>query len=186
MPQAKVIVNPVAGAYSTRRKWPHINNRLRDIGLSFDYEYTEDVGHATELARAAANEGYQNIVAVGGDGTVHEVANGILSSNSSDIALGVISTGTGSDFIRSAGIPQQYISACSCLAGSRRFLIDVGIVEYPLFHLINYIFVNSANNGAVASLVAHTLGAKKTSFTEPTSISFFIFSMHPFRWPIIS
>jgi diacylglycerol kinase (ATP) len=157
MPQAKVIVNPVAGAYSTRRKWPHINNRLRDIGLSFDYEYTEDVGHATELARAAANEGYQNIVAVGGDGTVHEVANGILSSNSSDIALGVISTGTGSDFIRSIGLPRNYDSACSCLIGQRRLLIDVGVVEYQCKgQTLRRFFVNAAGVGFDASVVEAT------------------------------
>lgn len=157
MPQAKVIVNPVAGAYSTRRKWPHINNRLKDIGLSFDYEYTEDVGHATELARAAADEGYQNIVAVGGDGTVHEVANGILSSNSSDIALGVISTGTGSDFIRSIGLPRNYDSACSCLIGQRRLVIDVGVVEYQCKgQTLRRFFVNAAGVGFDASVVEAT------------------------------
>ena len=78
VPHAKVIVNPVAGAYSTRRKWPLISQRLRDAGLSFDHEYTEGVGHAIELARAAASDGYRYLVAVGGDGTVNEVANGIL------------------------------------------------------------------------------------------------------------
>jgi len=129
--QAKVIVNPVAGAYSTRRKWPHIKERLMNIGLLFDYEYTEGVGHAIELARAAVSDGYRYIVAVGGDGTVNEVANGILrSSDSSSTVLGIISTGTGSDFVRSVGIPRDYITACSCLTSSRRLLIDVGVVEY--------------------------------------------------------
>ena len=157
IPQAKVIVNPVAGANSTRRKWPHINNRLKDIGLSFDYEYTEDVGHATEIAKAAANEGYQNIVAVGGDGTVHEVANGILSSNSTEIPLGVISTGTGSDFIRSVGLPRNYNSACSCLIGQRRLVIDVGVVEYQCKgQTLRRFFVNAAGVGFDASVVEAT------------------------------
>jgi len=157
MKQAKVIVNPVAGAYSTRRKWPHISTRLRDIGLSFDHEYTEGVGHATELARAAANEGYQNIVAVGGDGTVHEVANGILSSNSTEIPLGVISTGTGSDFIRSVGLPRNYNSACSRLIGQRRLVIDVGVVEYQCKgQTLRRFFVNAAGVGFDASVVETT------------------------------
>ena len=60
---AKVIVNPVAGAYSTRRKWPRISRLLKYAGLSFDYEYTEGAGHAIELARAAASDGYRYIVA---------------------------------------------------------------------------------------------------------------------------
>jgi YegS/Rv2252/BmrU family lipid kinase len=157
MKQAKVIVNPVAGAYSTRRKWPHISTRLRDIGLSFDHEYTEGVGHATEIARAAANEGYQNIVAVGGDGTVHEVANGILSSNSTEIPLGVISTGTGSDFIRSVGLPRNYNSACSRLIGQRRLVIDVGVVEYQCKgQTLRRFFVNAAGVGFDASVVETT------------------------------
>jgi len=157
MKQAKVIVNPVAGAYSTRRKWPHISTRLRDIGLSFDHEYTEGVGHATEIARAAANEGYQNIVAVGGDGTVHEVANGILSSNSTEIPLGVISTGTGSDFIRSVGLPRNYNSACSRLISQRRLVIDVGVVEYQCKgQTLRRFFVNAAGVGFDASVVETT------------------------------
>ncbi|GAG32061.1 unnamed protein product, partial [marine sediment metagenome] len=127
VPHAKVIVNPVAGAYSTRRKWPLISQRLRDAGLSFDHEYTEGVGHAIELARAAASDGYRYLVAVGGDGTVNEVANGILSSTSSmRTTLGVVSTGTGSDFVRSVGIPRDYAIACSSVTSPRRLLIDVG------------------------------------------------------------
>ena len=73
----KVIVNPAAGARSTHRKWPRINRLLKYVGLSFDYEYTEGSGHAVELARLAASDGYRSIVAVGGDGTVNEVLNGL-------------------------------------------------------------------------------------------------------------
>lgn len=81
--------------------------------ISFDYEYTEGVGHAIELARAAADDGYRYLVAVGGDGTVNEVANGILhSTEAGNTTLGVVSTGTGSDFARSAGIPPP---ASQCL-----------------------------------------------------------------------
>ena len=157
IPPVKVIVNPVAGAYSTRRKWPRISKLLRHVGLSFDYEFTESAGHAVELARAAANDGYRCIVAVGGDGTVNEVANGVLSSNSSDVALGVIGTGTGSDFIRSIGIPRNYNSACSLLTGSRRLLIDVGVVEYRSEgQKRQRFFVNAAGVGFDATVVAAT------------------------------
>ena len=83
------------------------------------------------MAREAANNGCQFLVAVGGDGTVHEVANGILlSEDLNEATIGIISTGTGGDFIRSAGIDRDYIKACSSLTGVKRRLIDVGIVEY--------------------------------------------------------
>jgi YegS/Rv2252/BmrU family lipid kinase len=129
---AKVIVNPVAGANkSTFRQWPHIQSLLRENGLSFDFQYTEGVGHASELARLAASDGYHFLVAVGGDGTINEVANGLLNSPDADATtLGVVSTGTGNDFIRSMGIPRDYIKACKCVMGNHRSLIDVGLVEF--------------------------------------------------------
>ena len=158
VPHAKVIVNPVAGAYSTRRRWPRISKLLRHVGLSFDYEYTEGVGHAIELARAAASDGYRYLVAVGGDGTVNEVANGILDSTGlSCPTLGVVSTETGSDFVRSVGIPRDYISACSCLTSSRRSLIDVGVVKYQSKgQSLQRFFVNAAGVGFDAAVVEAT------------------------------
>ncbi len=90
---ARAIVNPAAGGHSTCRKWPRISKRLIDKGLSFDSVYTEGIGHAIELARAAANTDYRYIIAVGGDGTVNEVVNGILSSTGShNTILGIVST----------------------------------------------------------------------------------------------
>lgn len=158
VPHAKVIVNPVAGAHSTHRKWPLISQRLREVGLSFDHEYTEGVGHAIELARAAASDGYRYLVAVGGDGTVNEVANGILSStNLKRTTLGVVSTGTGGDFVRSLGIPRDYASACSLLTSQRRLLIDVGVVEYMKDGKTERrFFVNGAGVGFDAEVVKAT------------------------------
>lgn len=155
---ARVIVNPAAGASSTYRKWPRISRLLEHIGLSFDHQYTEGVGHAIELARAAASNGYGYLVAVGGDGTVNEVANGILSSaNAGGTSLGVVSTGTGSDFARSVGIPGHYVSACSCLTSPRRALIDVGIVEYrKQGQTLRRFFVNAAGTGFDAAAVEMT------------------------------
>lgn len=149
IPQAKVIVNPVAGASTTYHKWPQISELLHHIGLPFDFQYTEGVGHAIELAREAASGGCQFLVAVGGDGTVNEVANGImLSRELQNATIGIISTGTGGDFIRSAGIDKDYVKACSSLAGTRRRLIDVGVVEYQKNgRTCERFFINSAGIG---------------------------------------
>ncbi|MFC2013566.1 diacylglycerol/lipid kinase family protein [Chloroflexota bacterium] len=158
VPHAKVIVNPKAGASSTHRRWSRISQLLKRVGLSFDYEYTEGVGHAIELARVAASDGYRYLVAVGGDGTVNEVANGILSStNSTNTALGIVSTGTGSDFVRSVGIPRDYTSACSFLTSSRRLLIDVGVVEYQSHgQTLRRFFINAVGVGFDAAVVEAT------------------------------
>ena len=154
----KVIVNPVAGARSTRRKWPIISRLLERIGLTFDFNYTEGVGHAMELARIAASDGYRYLVAVGGDGTVNEVANGILhSTNASTTTLGVVSTGTGSDFARSAGLARDYTTACANLTSSKRLTIDVGLVEYQRDgKRQERFFINSAGVGFDAAVVKET------------------------------
>ena len=158
IPYARVIVNPAAGANSTQRKWPRISRLLRHVGLAFDFEYTEGIGHAIELARAATSDGYQYLVAVGGDGTVNEVANGILhSTDSGNVILGIVSTGTGSDFVRSVGIPRDYTSACSCLTSQRRLVIDVGIVEFKSKgQTLQRFFVNAAGVGFDATVVEAT------------------------------
>ncbi len=156
--RARVIVNPAAGANSTRKKWPDLKRLLTHIGLSFDSTFTEGNGHAIELAREAAGNGYRCIVAVGGDGTVNEVANGILhSGGGKSVSMGIISTGTGSDFIRAAGIPRNYLNACSCLTSSKRYLIDVGVVEYHNNgELKRRFFLNNSGIGFDAAAVAAT------------------------------
>jgi YegS/Rv2252/BmrU family lipid kinase len=154
VPQAKVIVNPVAGASATYRKWPKISSLLHHIGLPFEFQYTEGVGHAIELAREATDNGYRFLVAVGGDGTVHEVANGILlAKDLNETTIGIISTGTGGDFIRSAGIDRNYIKACSLLTGKQRRLIDVGTVQYYKNGQRNKrFFINSSGVGFDAAV----------------------------------
>ncbi len=152
---AKVIVNPAAGGYSAYREWPDVSRWLREADLSFDYEYTEGTGHAIELARGWADAGYQYVIAVGGDGTVNEVANGILrSSNARNTILGVVSAGTACNLARSLGIPQDYPSVCSLLTSQRRALIDVGLVEYQSRGKSwQRFFLNEADVGFGASVV---------------------------------
>jgi len=158
VPYAKVIVNPVAGANATRRRWPRISRLLKKVGLSFDYQYTEGVGHAIEIAREAVGNGYRYLVAVGGDGTANEVANGIIdTAGDGTIALGVVSTGTGSDFARSLGIPRHYVDACSSLANCSTALIDVGVVDcHRNGQPLRRFFINSAGIGFDAAAVQTT------------------------------
>lgn len=156
--RAKVIINPAAGAHTTLKKWPQLSRILEKIGLAFDHQHTEGSGHAIEIAREAASDGYRCVIAVGGDGTVNEVANGILSTGASaEVSFGVVSTGTGSDFARSAGIPRDYINACSCLTSPKRLTIDAGIVEFlKNGKKTERYFVNAAGIGFDAAAVEST------------------------------
>lgn len=126
------IVNPVAAGRKTGRVWPSIEGELRSVGLPFDHCFTEARGHATVLAREGVEKGYETIVAVGGDGTVNEVVNGLMLPGSEEAGaiLGVVITGRGSDLARTIGIPSHYGQACARLAGDRTTTLDLALVEF--------------------------------------------------------
>lgn len=151
-------MNPAAGAGRTRKKWPQIMERLKNIGLRFEHDFTEAPRHAVELAKAAVEQGYETVVSVGGDGTINEVVNGLYDSGTlKDVSLGIISTGTGSDYIRTVGIPRQHQEACQRLLNSRKMLVDVGEVEYRNNgHMEKRLFVNFAGLGFDAEVVQAT------------------------------
>ena len=155
---AKVIVNPVAGAGRTGREWPRIMGLFKGHGLRFEHDITEAPGHAIELAREAVKNGYDVVISVGGDGTINEVVNGLYTSgNIKDATLGIVSTGTGSDYIRTVGLPRRYDDACRCFLQPKKRTVDLGVVEYTNNgHRIERIFVNFAGFGFDAEIVRRT------------------------------
>jgi diacylglycerol kinase (ATP) len=161
---AKVIINPVAGAGKTIRKWPRIKHILKNTGLNFEDDMTEAPGHAIELARSAAKKGYGMVVSVGGDGTLNEIVNGLYESGAiGDITLGIINTGTGSDYIRTVGVPRHYEEACQCLIKPRKLVVDLGVVEYEKNGMVfKRLFINFAGIGFDAEVVKATTLKFKT------------------------
>lgn len=128
------IVNLLSGSGKCGRDWEHIARMLYANGIDFDTVFTGCRYHAIELAeRGIVEDGYRNLIAIGGDGTVHEVANGILRQKevpSDQIRLGVIPVGTGNDWIRTFGIPRDYLGAVKLIAAGKTFLQDVAKVKF--------------------------------------------------------
>lgn len=127
------IVNPVAGSGCGLRDWPQISKMLRDQGIVPEYAFTERKYHATELAVEAVNKGFRRILVVGGDGTIHEVVNGLFIQKevpTQDVLLSVIAVGTGNDWIRMFGIPRKYSEAIRAIVQGHSFLQDVGHISY--------------------------------------------------------
>jgi diacylglycerol kinase (ATP) len=153
-----LIVNPTAGAGKTVRYIPEILDLLGSISLDFDYQMTEAPGHATEIAQLAVKDGYQVVISVGGDGTINEVVNGLYSTgNIGDISLGIISTGTGADYIRTLGIPRPYREACKCFTNPVTVKVDLGLVECMYNgKSTSRVFVNFAGLGFDAEIVRAT------------------------------
>ncbi len=155
---AKVIVNPAAGAGKTGKLWPRIMSTFKRHGLRFEHTFTEGPGHAIELAKTAAKNGYDMVISVGGDGTIHEVVNGLYASgNIKDNVLGIVSTGTGGDYIRTTGTPRKYEDACQCFLQPRKRTVDLGVVEYAKNgSREERLFVNFAGMGIDAEIVRRT------------------------------
>jgi len=146
-----VIVNPVAGRGLVRQREENIVSALRAAGFEFTLFHTQAEGHATELAREAAREGFDTIVAVGGDGTVHEVAAGMWESNAS---LGVIPCGSGNDFAGSQGIPVDIEGAIAVLSNGVVGRSDVGLFG-------EHSFFNTLSGGFAAAVTVYSRRHKR-------------------------
>jgi YegS/Rv2252/BmrU family lipid kinase len=134
-----VIANPIAGRGAGERLCDEALHRLEGYGMRPDLAITSGPGHARELAREAVSQGRVAVVALGGDGTVNEVLNGLLEASDGHPgpALGVLPVGTGNDFAASADLPLDLEVACRGAAAGRSRVLDVGWVqadsEEPLY-----------------------------------------------------
>lgn len=132
-----VIVNPVAGSGKGLDDYPQISKLLRDSGIACEAVFTEHKCHATELTVFAIEKGFRHIIVVGGDGTLHEVVNGLFIQKRvapTEVTVAVIAVGTGNDWIRMYGIPTHYSEAIRALKEGYTFLQDVAEVEYEESH----------------------------------------------------
>lgn len=164
------IVNPAACSGRGGRRWAALEPRVRAAFPDADVRLTEARGHATRLVAevlAAAPRPVAEalaaaprlVVAVGGDGTVHEVASGLLSLDPDvreGVRFGVLQNGTGNDFVRGAGIPQDVDAALALLRSGAERRFDAGRVRCaPLTGTdqVERWFLNAADFGIGAEVV---------------------------------
>jgi YegS/Rv2252/BmrU family lipid kinase len=137
MARYNVIVNPISGRGRGEEVFPLVVEEMSRLALDFEICRTDAPGHAVELAGKASNEGFDVVVAVGGDGTANEVLNGLMHAKQRGLgkaALGLISVGRGNDFAYGVGTPPGLEDACRTLAEDNRETIDVGLSkggDYP-------------------------------------------------------
>ena len=132
-----VIVNPVAGSGRGLDHFPQISKHLRDAHILCEPVFTEHKFHATELTVTAVREGYRRIIVVGGDGTLHEVVNGLFIQQEvcpDEVLVAVVAVGTGNDWVRTFGISNRYQDAVKAISEGYSFLQDVGVVSYEEAH----------------------------------------------------
>lgn len=130
---AVLIANVRSGKGGVGTALPEVESAMRQRGLEYEIRRTEYRGHAIEIARDVVSNGGRFVVAMGGDGTVHEVVNGMLADDkpiNPEAVFGVVAAGTGSDFIKTFGLPGTPKDAVRHLDGGESFLIDIGKVTY--------------------------------------------------------
>lgn len=124
------IVNPISGTKAKNRVTKLIRELLDPQLFSPTVVVTEYAGHATQLAQQFALEGYHAVIAVGGDGTVNEVANGLVGTNT---ALGIVPNGSGNGFARHLDISTRMNRAIEMLNSSEVISVDYGMVNDKKF-----------------------------------------------------
>ena len=155
-----VIMNPVAGGGRLKRHWPEIGAALQTAFGDFELRETQAAGDGSTLAMDLAANGCGLVIAAGGDGTLSEVADGLIKAavEGSNAALGMLPCGTGTDFARGIGLEGDFASTIDRMAASKGRTVDAGRVSYVDDHgaLASRHFINVASlgiSGAVARAV---------------------------------
>lgn len=145
-----VIINPTSGNGLGKKKWPKIKAALEKNGFDFDFSFTEYSGHSNSLTQKAVDQGFKNIISVGGDGTLHNIINGLKEqsiTNSSEITFGVIPIGTGNDWVKTYNIPPNFEKAISIIKTGNTKLQDLGKIEFTNAKRKSIYFNNLAGVG---------------------------------------
>jgi diacylglycerol kinase (ATP) len=151
-----IVVNPASGAGRAARLRPRLAAALGRADLAFDFSETAAPGDAERLAARAVADGYRRLLAVGGDGTMNELVNGMLASGvpSTHCLVAAAAGGTGNDWSRTMGIPDDADRLAACMARGASRPADLGIAEDALGR--RCAFHNVAGAGLDAEVIGRT------------------------------
>lgn len=169
-----VIVNPNAGKRKGEKDWLEIAAQLTAARIEFVNVFTEHRGHAVVLTRKYIENGYRNIIVVGGDGTLNEVVNGIFTQAhvpTNKIVLAMIPVGTGNDWCRMFNIPNDYKQAIKLILKRKIFIQDTGTIKYISSEGSEKtrFFINMAGMGFDALVAKKTNAQKDLGKSNPMS-----------------
>ncbi len=162
-----MIVNPVSASATTGDIWNKSVKQLQEAGIEVDVVTTTHALHAVSLAKEAAEKGFRKFIAAGGDGTIHEVMTGLLrysdatGANLGDFTLAVLPYGTGNDWIRTPGIPEDIRHAVKCIIAGKTGKED--IVRMTFENGV-YCLANIGGVGLDAAICYHTNNLKNRGY----------------------
>lgn len=185
--KALLILNPIAGKGRAGERRAEVEALLGSFGLSYETRLTQGRWHAAELAREARREGFDLVIAAGGDGTANEVVNGLMLAmerGERPPALGVLPLGRGNDFAFGLGLSSRLEETLSLIAGGSTLPLDVGKIKggnYPEGRYFGNgvgvgfdtrVGLEAARLKRVHGALAYVVGAAKVflRYPEPTEI----------------
>lgn len=126
----KIILNPYANRWGAQAQAPAIEQACLEAGLDFDLSVMAGPGEGIKQSMAAISDGFDAIIAAGGDGTVHEVVNGLIAVAGDEPTkpMGILPIGTGNDFSDNSRVPRNLSSAIEIIANGRVRQVDAGQV----------------------------------------------------------
>lgn len=142
----KIILNPYANRWGAREKIGAVEAAFKAAGIDYDLTVTDKPVVGIEVARTAVLDGYDAVVAAGGDGTISEVVNGLVQADPAapTIPFGIVPIGSANDFSKMVGLPGDISAAVQIIAAGQTRPVDVGQIQLPdRIHYFN-------NNSAVA------------------------------------
>jgi YegS/Rv2252/BmrU family lipid kinase len=175
-PSICFVVNPRSAGGRTGRAWAARESAIRGAFPEAEVQLSKAPKDAIGLAASAQVRGVEIVVAVGGDGTVHEVVNGLMSRGAAELApnqpqrscLAVLPSGTGCDFARALGIGPSFEQAFAQLRADRRQIIDLGRVHKPGQPERSEWFNNVASFGVTGEIVERIQRSRKWLGAKPT------------------
>ncbi len=160
--RAFAIINPTAGSGQAAKLSPEAAGVLEAAWPGLVVSETHQTGHAAILAREAVAAGAERVVVCGGDGTIGEVVDGLLSAGGTLPAIGIVPAGTGADFVRTIGRPVSSAEAAARIVSGTPVRIDAGRVTYTTGHggIGVRHFINAASLG-VSGPTVRAVNARK-------------------------
>ncbi len=173
--RAVAIINPTAGSGRAGRLWPDAAKVLKAAWPKLVVHETRETGHARGLAAEAAAAGAERLIICGGDGTIGEVVDGLLSARGPLPAIGIVPAGTGADFVRTIGRASSSAEAAALIVSGNPMRIDAGRVTYTreqgdlgVRHFINAASLGVSGPTALAVNARKRKGGGKAAFLAAT------------------
>jgi YegS/Rv2252/BmrU family lipid kinase len=177
---AKVILNPYANRWKAGERRPEAEEALRAAGVDYDLVVTERPGHGIELAAQAAREGFNPVIAAGGDSTNNEVVNGLVQAAGDGVSptvFGILPMGTANDLAANLGIPEDLTEAARIIAAGETRPLDIGKIN-------DRYFVNNSAIGLETTITVIQMDMKRVQGTIRYLLATFVGIARNPQWQI--